>query len=368
SAPLDNGGHTASRWGPAVVVGAGFAGIPLAAYGTQVYPEIVAAGCVVTALLGLRSLTDQGRSGRPAAVIVVVAAVVALPWLAIKYTPVAAVVAVALLLGLAGHPRVADRVEPNRRKTVIAAATVTVTLTVAGVVYLVAHRWIYGGWTAYASGDHFVDSGEFAVIGNEFSLLGRSRRLIGLLIDNTFGIAVWQPLWFLLVPAVVDGVRRRRWLLLALLGTGWLTATYVALTMHGWWVPGRQLVVVLPAALVLIAVWADRPGRIVATALLGLAGLVNWLWLALETTTGRRTLVVDFDQTAAIPYRLVGGITPDGMRAAPGDDLALVVWAVVLIATALLIRGRTVGSQDGDSDTEPTPTLPDPRRNELPTP
>ena len=38
-------------------------------------------------------------------------------------------------------------------------------------------------------------------------------------------------------------------------------ATFVALTMQGWWFPGRQLVVVLPAAVLAIAWWARGGGR-----------------------------------------------------------------------------------------------------------
>ena len=57
-------------------------------------------------------------------------------------------------------------------------------------------RW-YGGWTVYATGDHFAETGEFSVVGTEVDLLGRARRLVGLLVDRDFGLAAWSPVWLL---------------------------------------------------------------------------------------------------------------------------------------------------------------------------
>ena len=57
---------------------------------------------------------------------------------------------------------------------------------------------------------------------------------------------------------------------------GWAIATWAALTMHGFWWPGRQVVVVLPLLLVAVLWWADRvagPLGRAAAALLGLVGL-----------------------------------------------------------------------------------------------
>jgi len=41
---------------------------------------------------------------------------------------------------------------------------------------------------------------------------------------------------------------------------GWLVATFAANTMHGWWWPGRQTVVVLPLALLSVLCWLARTG------------------------------------------------------------------------------------------------------------
>ncbi len=186
-----------------------------------------------------------------------------LPWLAVKYAPVAAVLAGLCLARLWREGR-------RGAVPVVAGG-----LAVAGVAYLAVHQVVWTGWTPYASADHFAASGELGVVGFAPDYLGRSRRLIGLLVDRSFGIAAWQPAWLLAVPAVaaLAARRPRGWaVLLAPLAAGWLVATFVALTMHGWWFPGRQVVVVLPAAVLAVAGWASTRRRRVAVAALGAAG------------------------------------------------------------------------------------------------
>ncbi len=314
----------------AIVTIAGFGGLPLAGYGTQVYPEMPAALAVVLMVAGLTSPSVDRRS-----VFVVLAALIALPWLAVKYVPVAAVGGVALLWRLR-----------HRQGWLVGT---TMGAAIAAVIYLVAHQWIYGGWTVYAAGDHFATTGEFTVVGTNVDVVGRSRRLIGLLVDRHFGLAAWSPLWFVLPLAVVGAVGARRAggrdpvssrdqvavLSLWLLAVTWLNATFVALTMHGWWVPGRQLVVALPLAVILVAQWADGTRRRVQIVVaLGLCGLYNWLWLAIEASTGRRTLVVDFAETASWPYRTLAVVLPDGLVGGVTNDASLVAWAVMIAIVA----------------------------------
>ncbi|MGI9598963.1 MAG: hypothetical protein ACR2QK_22560, partial [Acidimicrobiales bacterium] len=137
-----------------VVTTALFCTPPLVAYGNQIYPEMPAALAVV---IGVGVVTGRPtvRSQWPAMV-----AVIALPWLAVKYTPVALVIAIALLapillapiLGRADEPNHRDTRRKNRRRALVPI----VILAGAAVSYLAAHRWLYGGWTVYAAGDHFV--------------------------------------------------------------------------------------------------------------------------------------------------------------------------------------------------------------------
>jgi hypothetical protein len=274
------------------------ASVPLAPYGSQVYPELPAALVVAGALAAL-----LGPLRRRRAVAAVAAACCALPWLGIKYAPLAAVLAAALLVRLV------------RRDRLRWALIVVGVLVAAGVAYLVIHQRVWTGWTVYASADHFVGTGELGVVGTAPDHWARTTRLLGLLVERAFGIAAWQPAWLLLVPATVAALRARAphaRLLATVLAVGWSTASYVALTMAGWWVPGRQVVVVLPAAVLLTAWWADRHDAALAvTAALGVIGVASWLLLAWEATSGRLTLVVDFFTTSNPWYRLWSGALPD---------------------------------------------------------
>ena len=64
------------------------------------------------------------------------------------------------------------------------------------------------------------------------------------------------------------------------LAVGWFNATFVALTMHGWWWPGRQTVVVLPCVVLAVAWWA-APSRAAlwAVGVLGAIGASIYAWL-----------------------------------------------------------------------------------------
>lgn len=298
------------------------ASLPLAPYGTQVYPEVPAALAVLVAVGAATAPTP-----RPRHTAVLVAAVVALPWLAVKYVPVAATIA---LLHLWRRWRAADQA------TVTGAA---IAYAVAGVVYLALHVAWYGGATVYAAGDFFQEAGgQLTVVGARPDYLGRSRRLLGLLVDREFGVAAWQPLWLLAVPGVAALVRQRpdHWRELTLpLGVGWLVATFVALTMQGWWVPGRQVVAVLPLAAIVIARFLTPSVRRLAVgATLGALGVVSHLWLTVEGLRGRLTWVVDLATTSNPWYRLWARVLPDYLHVTAGTWLRHAAWLLVIAALA----------------------------------
>ncbi len=314
------------------VTAGSFAGMPLAPYGTQVYPEVPAALAVLVVVAAVSTMASRRSAVAPGVAgpaVLAVAGVVVLPWLSVKYVPVAAVLAAlaAWRLWRGGHRRVLGWSAAG--------------LVLAGVTYLVAHQVVYGGWTVYAAGDHFVDSGELSVVGVDPDHVGRARRLVGRLVDRAFGIGVWHPAWLVAPAAVAWLVARRdqpdRWLVVAPLAVGWLVATFVALTMHGWWVPGRQVVVVLPLAALALCGLVDRHRAIAVAVAAGVvAGVVNWLWLAVEASTGARTLIVDFAETSAPPYRLLAVLAPDGLAGGMVADVVRAAWAVLLAATAVL--------------------------------
>ena len=248
------------------------------------------------------------------------AGVVALPWLSVKYVPVALVLAVALLVGLRGC--VAGSWSRRRRWLRF------------GVAYALFHRAVYGGWTPYAAGDHFV-GGELDVVGVDPDYFDRGQRLLGLFVDRGFGLVSWQPA-FLLSFVALGWVLRRRpagwWVLMAVTGVGWLMATFFALTMHGWWFPGRQVVVVLPALVLLIALWAAQSRRrLWAVVGLGSIGVAGWLLLAWEATSGRLTLVVDFGTTMNPVHRLLRSALPDYQTVTATTWVLHTAWIVAAI-------------------------------------
>jgi hypothetical protein len=299
---------------------------PLAVYGSQVYPELPAALAVLAAAAAVASPAVPTRR----ATLAVGAAVVALPWLGVKYAPVAGAIAPVACWWLA-------RAGQGRRVLALVGA-----LAAAGVAFLVLHRWWYGGWTPYAAGDHFV-GGELTVVGTEPDYLGRSRRLVGLLVDRGFGLAAWQPAWLLAVPAVAALARRRPagWAALAgPLAAGWLVATFVALTMQGWWFGGRQVVAVLSLAVLAVAWWTGRdPRRPGLLAVAGGVGVLAHLWLVVDGAAGRITWAVDPTATTNPLYRAWRLILPDYLAMSWWTWVLHGAWLVALAAWAAVAAG-----------------------------
>ena len=223
-------------------------------------------------------------------------------------------------------------------------AVVTGALFLAGVAFLAFHHAVYGGWTAYAAGDHFV-GGEATVMGNHPNYAGRSVRLVGLLTDRTFGLAAWQPAFLLAAPALAALARRRPpgWFgPVAALGAGWLTATFVALTMQGWWWPGRQVVAVVPLLVLAVAWWLGRSApsspsarrAVGAFAVVAAVGVVATVFVFVEATTGRTGVAVDFFRTADPLYRAWSHVLPDYLRPGPATWVLHGAWIAVLAGLA----------------------------------
>lgn len=298
---------------PTAIVVAVFAlSPPLALYATQVYPELPAALAVTMAIAAL-----TGRPNRANTALLVVA-LVALPWLAVKYVPVAAVLGLFALRWLKDSPTL--------------SAGLIAVAAVGGISYLWFNQTVYGGWTPYASGDFFV-AGEIVALGPEPNYLGRAQRLLGLWVDRGFGLVAWQPAYLLAVPALAWSVRSRGgpWRMLALVaGAGWLVATFLAQTMHGWWWPGRQVVVVLPALILLTAAWLIRHAHRMRIAVVtGALGVISFFVLAVEATVGRLTLVVDFFTTANPFYRVWSRLLPDYLEVTPTTWVLHTLWLVL---------------------------------------
>jgi len=317
-----------------VVVGAFAVGAPLTSYGVQVYPELPAALAVTVAVAALTGPFD--RLGRW----LLVAAVVVLPWLAVKYVPVAAALAAIAV------------VTATRRAERRSALVLTGVLAAAGALNLAFHRAVYGGWTVYAAGDHFV-TGEFSVVGSTPDYGGRTVRLVGLLVDREFGLAAWAPVFLVVVPALAALVRRRPpgWVVLVLpLAAGWLNAVFVALTMHGWWWPGRQVVVVVPAMVLATAWWAGQVRRVRwPVAALGAVGAVFWGWLLADVLAERRRLIIDFTMTSNPVARAWHRLLPDYRTPTTSTWVLHAAWMVALAVLAA-VGWRSIGPSSSEPD------------------
>jgi hypothetical protein len=301
-----------------------FASPPLGIYSQQVYPELPAALATLAAVAALARPVLRNRE-----IAVALVAVVALPWLGVKYAPVA--IALTVLL--------AWRLRSSRPRLLSAAAV----LAVAGATYLGLHRAIWGGWTVYATGDHFQRTGEFSVMGVDPDYFGRSLRLVALLTDRGYGLIGWQPAYLVLVPAVVVLLARRlpERMLLVPIAAGWAGATWLALTMHGYWSPGRQVVVILPLVVlaVLVALRETSAPRVVP-AVLAVAGVVNLVALWVEGYRGAITWVTGFESVHSPVYRALAPLLPD-YRWPPGFWPGHLIWIAVLTGIAVLTYRAT---------------------------
>lgn len=322
---------------PLAVAGAAIAAAsaPLAVFGQQIYPELPAA---LACLLGVAALTGRRSLGSLA---LLACTVLALPWLAVKYVPVAAALAVVGAFRIGGRP---------------ALAWFVAVLGLGGAVYAVVHIALWGGLTVYASGDHFEQSGQLAVMGQDPNFVFRSWRLIDLLVDRVYGLVAWQPAWLLLIPALGALIAVRlavpygRSALCLPLAAGWLVATYPALTMHGYWWPGRQVVVVLPLALLIIMCWLSRAGRTVRTvaAALGAAGVFTYACVLVDGHTGELMWVNGFEGVDAPVFQ---ALRP--WLASYGTTTSNAVWLGLTLA--LLVAGYWTTRRK--SDGEPRYTL-----------
>ena len=321
-----------------LAVGALSVTAPLVGYGSQIYPELPAALAAMVAVAALTGPLD--RRGR----VVSLLALIALPWLAVKYVPVAAT------LGAIGMVRLWRRGDRGVALGLVGA------VALAGVVYLWFHQAVYGGWTAYASGDHFVDA-ELLALGGDPDPSGRAYRLTGLLTDRGFGLVAWAPVYLVAVAGVAGFLwsRPRRWAAVAApLAVGWLSATFVAESMHDWSWPGRQVVLVLPLAAVATAWWLDRvPAAVPALVALTLAGLVLWGWLLVEVATGGTSfsLIVDLERTGNPLYGVWRTVLPDYRNPTLLTPLLGTASTVALMALAALGARAVRRGPGADDDT-----------------
>jgi hypothetical protein len=129
--------------------------------------------------------------------------------------------------------------------------------------------------------------------------------------------------------------------------------------MHGWWWPGRQVVVVVPCLVLAVAWWAARSRLVRAlVAATAAVGVVAWAWLVTEVLTGRRTLIVDFVQTANPLYRAWRAVLPDYRHMSADDWVLQAAWLVILAAAAVAALRSTRSPSPSPSPAPPASPRP----------
>ena len=223
-------------------------------YSSEIYPEIPAGLALVGALLV--ATRRERLSVLPVLALVVLLSV--LPWLGAKYAPLAALVALYVLW----------RAYPFGRVVLLVGSAAS------AAVYAAFHLAVFESLTPYNVNLIYAGDTTASTIGQHVEIGDRVYRLWGLLIDRRFGVARWAPVLFVVVPGLVLLLRgdSRMRLVLGLVVIQVLIATFVVITMMGWWFAGRTLVTVFPLLPIPLALLLMRQGTIwrTATAVLGL--------------------------------------------------------------------------------------------------
>jgi hypothetical protein len=265
-------------------------------YATEIYPEAPAALALVGSLLVIVLGPRRIGVGRAVAVVVLLSAI---PWLGVKYLPLSVVVGAWLLW------------RATARARVVAAGLAAA----SSAAFIGWHLAVFDGLTPYGVNTVFAGGSTSEIVGQHVSFGDRAYRLWGIFVDRRFGIGRWAPLLLLAVPGSVLAWRRRgpARLVAVLIAVQLGIATFVVITMMGWWFPGRTMMTVLPLfAIPIVEVWrkAAGPARAAIVAAAGWSALTTVL-LAFAGHRQEVAIAVDpFTMTAA-PFQLAAGLFPD---------------------------------------------------------
>jgi hypothetical protein len=287
---------------------------PLIHYAGLLFTEVPAALALAFAL---RRAHAPERSGVPGA-FAWGCALAFVPWLNVRYSLLPVLV---LLYFLSQRPRL--------RELVAAVGP----LVVSAVGLASYHSILYG----------FFDPRRVYGRHPEFAWATLPEGLVGLLLDQEFGLLIYAPLFALALPGIVR-LRRIGWREAALVATlvfaVWFTAGSWDMWRGGFNPPARFLVPLLPA--LALAVAAQLEGGVNAPAAL----LLGWsLWAGIAG--GWRPELVHRDRDGTSPFfRSLSGaqewttLLPGYVLASPKRGALAGVWGSALVLAVLARRRR----------------------------
>ena len=297
-------------------------------YSTEIYPEFPAALALVVALL----IATRRNKPDPYRALFLAAALTAMCWLGTKYVALALPVAAYFLL----------RTDWYGRSALLAGGIPSAAL------FIWFHLHVFGGLTPYGVNVVYADWNTAQILGGHVEFTERYYRVWGLFVDRRFGIGRWAPLLLAVAPALAL-LALRTWeqrLLLVLIAIQLLIATFVAITMMGWWFPGRTMLTVLPLFVVPLSLMIRRvsTGMRLVMALLGVCTLAFTAGLAHAGRVGEITIAVDpFDMTL-VPFQAVAGLFPLYTSWTTETwQLTYAWWAAFVVATAAVSRPELSG-------------------------
>jgi hypothetical protein len=304
------GAGAASWW---VTLAIGLCATPFV-YATEIYPEAPAALALVGALLLIVVGPPRIATGRALAIVVVLSAI---PWLGVKYLPLSVIVGVWLIV----------RATPRARAVALGAAAIS------SLAFVGWHLAVFDGLTPYGVNTVYAGGSTSEIVSEHVSFGDRLYRLWGLFVDRRFGLGRWAPLLLVAVPGVVLAwrIRGAARVIAGLIAAQLGIATFVVITMMGWWFPGRTMMTVLPLfAVPIVEVWrhAGKTGHVAIAALAAWSALTT----ALLAVAGHRqevVLAVDPFAMSAAPFRLTGTLFPDYRAWGAGTWLLTAAWLAV---------------------------------------
>ena len=284
-------GNRAICWGTTLIVGLSATAF---IYSTEVYPEFPAALALFACLL---VVTRQAKMSALDGVLLA-AGLSATCWLGVKYVPLALLVAAYFVW------------KSDAKGRVVLSALGAVS---AGY-FVWFHLITFDSLTPYNVNVVYAGLSSVDLVDRHVEFGDRIYRLWGLFIDRRFGIGRWTPIFLVAAPALILlllGEDRRR-LVLGLVGMQILIAVFVAITMMGWWFPGRTLLTALPLLVVPIVLLWERSALGVRWLMLVLAvyGLAVTGGLAYAGHTGEVTIAVDPFDMGFPPFRALSWAFP----------------------------------------------------------